>query len=1040
LLQDRKRDYMQPMDTYIPPPTPGELRPLSREDHRDEDGIPHVPPSNFFLTTFPPSNSLTLFNQPSHSQSGPVIHFHTPLQHTVFPSVSQSLPTSPLPPHLVRDTPPHLGLPDGAAPIRRRRRSPEREQGETAIPSAIDTAASFPVSPSPHPTAYPTPVPQQRQFLQNTLPPPSLPVPPAPPPLPNIPTHSLPPHIQSAPIVATALQPPTSFPPPAPSIPVPPPPLPNIPPQHNQPPQFPPHMPPLQPPYHPQAPPYGGALFSQFPHPSSYPPNYSFLPNYVLPPPVSGFTHFAPNNFSSNSPSSVRNLPTLTHIPILSSRLDFAAWDSGIRSTLRSLGLVGHIASQDDPVDPLRHDTFPSYPPRVVDQRNQAELVAYQRWWEQDAVADHVVSTRLSSIVHASLPPDNIMGTRTARAVYESIKTMYGLRGLTDGLTVFNSLMALTCHPNRVQDFVVKWRAGVSQLHACRYPISARLLIQQFVCHLPHDAPAFYTLRAGLLARLQTVRDDDFQAVVLVTQEVLDLDNVFRPATFRDPRNPRGNRQPPHSRPPQTSQNPTTLPNSASTGTHVNANTTSHPNRRERPPDGGYHSARRDERPRDGGPFAGKRDDPTNNWHTAQVFLAETIDPPQDGPPDPPPPEIDWSAKPSSSIPAPDPMAFLASDVDCQVNEDLSDDFFDHFAPQSYATISPDLSNALALISVSPGPTSKLNTVLDSGSTHHIIRDRTFFQTYDTAKALSVKTANCGALKAKAMGTVVLEVTLNNRKLDLVLSDCLHAPDIPINLFSVGSFQEGGFRILFEPGDKHIDSSPYTDIVFPTHHVSLPNYRLQARFINRLSFLSCAFKRNPLAITAMPAIVSSPLPTRFPKTSLTPSLWHRCLGHPGHDVTKLVLTKDYVVGTEYVGSFDRDRCVPCLIGKSPQCPYSNNGNRATRIAELLHIDICGPFPTATPNGKKYFLSILDDCSNGGFTSLLAARSDAYPAYLEVEAHLELISGHKVLTVHLDNAPELVAGDMGNHFRKKGIIVQAIAPYAHAQNGKAERYI
>ena len=447
-LQDRKRDYMQPMDAYIPPPTPGELRPLSREDHRHEDGIPHVPPSNFFLTIFPPSNSLTLFNQPSHSQSGPVIHFHTPLQHTVFPSVSQSLPTSPLPPHLVRDTPPHLGLPNGAAPIRRRRRSPEREQGETAIPSAVDTAASFPVSPSPHPTAYPTPVPQQQQFLQNTLPPPSLPVPPAPPPLPNIPTHSLPPHIQSAPIVATALQPPTSFPPPAPSIPVLPPPLPNIPPQHNQPPQFPPHMPPLQPPYHPQAPPYGGGPFSQFPHSSSYPPNYSFLPNYVLPPPVSGFTHFAPNNFSSNSPSSVRNLPTLTHIPILSSRLDFAAWDSGIRSTLRSLGLVGHIASQDDPVDPLRHDTFPSYPPRVVDQHNQAELVAYQRWWEQDVVADHVVSTRLSSIVRASLPPDNIMGTQTARAVYESIKTMYGLRGLADGLTVFNSLMALTCHPN----------------------------------------------------------------------------------------------------------------------------------------------------------------------------------------------------------------------------------------------------------------------------------------------------------------------------------------------------------------------------------------------------------------------------------------------------------------------------------------------------------------------------------------------------------------------------------------------------------------
>src|SRR6266511_2699383 len=52
-----------------------------------------------------------------------------------------------------------------------------------------------------------------------------------------------------------------------------------------------------------------------------------------------------------------------------------------------------------------------------------------------------------------------------------------------------------------------------------------------------------------------------------------------------------------------------------------------------------------------------------------------------------------------SVIPAPDSMVFLTSDIDHQVNEDLSDNFFDHFAPQTYATLLPDLSNALALIS-----------------------------------------------------------------------------------------------------------------------------------------------------------------------------------------------------------------------------------------------------------------------------------------------------------------------------------------------------
>ena len=296
-------------------------------------------------------------------------------------------------------------------------------------------------------------------------------------------------------------------------------------------------------------------------------------PYHGPPVPFSGPAPYFHNNSHSNSLPSVRNLPTLTHIPILSSRLDFAARDSGVHSTLRSLGLVGHIASQDNPVDPLRHDMLPSFPPHVVDQRNQGKLIAYQRWWEQDVVADHVVSTRLASIVRASIPPDNIMGARTAHGVYKSIKTMYGLHGLADGLTIFNSLMALSCHPHCVQDFVVKWRAGVSQLHTCCYPISAQLLIQQFICHLPQDAPAFYTLHAGLLTHLQTVYNDDFQAVVSVTQEVLDLDNVFCPTIFWDSRSLRNNCQPHNSQPlqpPQTSS--TSSPAGAQNNTSIPSN------------------------------------------------------------------------------------------------------------------------------------------------------------------------------------------------------------------------------------------------------------------------------------------------------------------------------------------------------------------------------------------------------------------------------------------------------------------------------------
>src|SRR6266511_2202601 len=233
--------------------------------------------------------------------------------------------------------------------------------------------------------------------------------------------------------------------------------------------------------------------------------------------------------------------------------------------------------------------------------------------------------------------------------------------------------MTLTCHPNRVLDFVVKWRAGVSQLHACHYPISAQLLIQQFLCHLPCDAPALYTLHAGLLTRLSNVHNDDFQAVVLVTQEVLDLDNIFCPTTFQDPRGPWNNRQSSGFCPQQPQNHAASIsaPNGGQNGPHNG--------RCECSSDTIHRREDRKEDCRGQSSFGVKRNDQANNRHTAHVFLADTTDSspetllPSGGILEPSNLENDWSAEPSSSIPTPDPIAFLASGIDHQINENLSD-------------------------------------------------------------------------------------------------------------------------------------------------------------------------------------------------------------------------------------------------------------------------------------------------------------------------------------------------------------------------------
>ena len=234
---------------------------------------------------------------------------------------------------------------------------------------------------------------------------------------------------------------------------------------------------------------------------------------------------------------------------------------------------------------------------------------------------------------------------------------------------------------------------------------------------------------------------------------------------------------------------------------------------------------------------------------------------------------------------------------------------------------------------------------------------------------------------------------------------------------------------------------------YPSTHAKLPGFVFSATVSNRLSFLNLVFLSPvvPIPPTALPAqaVLLSPdvsSSSSFPRLRQDSLLWHRRFGHIGMDATRAALMKTYVKGVHFEGPFRRDHCIPCIVGKSPQHSYSHHSHRASKVGELLHMDICGPYPVQSPRGDKYFFSILDDKSNWGFTFSLKLKSDALPYYLTTEAFLERSNGVVVLSIRCGGELELTAGRMGSHFSSKGIVVQRTVAYAHQQNGKSERYI
>jgi hypothetical protein len=94
---------------------------------------------------------------------------------------------------------------------------------------------------------------------------------------------------------------------------------------------------------------------------------------------------------------------------------------------------------------------------------------------------------------------------------------------------------------------------------------------------------------------------------------------------------------------------------------------------------------------------------------------------------------------------------------------------------------------------------NSFNALLDSGCTHHVVRDRTLFRDY-VEELISVGTANCGSLNALGRGDVEFRYPFGDRNVIFTLRGCLYAPTAPINFLSVGVLVEQGMSCLFLPG------------------------------------------------------------------------------------------------------------------------------------------------------------------------------------------------------------------------------------------------
>ncbi|GJV42569.1 retrotransposon protein, putative, ty1-copia subclass [Tanacetum coccineum] len=154
-------------------------------------------------------------------------------------------------------------------------------------------------------------------------------------------------------------------------------------------------------------------------------------------------------------------------------------------------------------------------------------------------------------------------------------------------------------------------------------------------------------------------------------------------------------------------------------------------------------------------------------------------------------------------------------------------------------------------------------------------------------------------------------------------------------------------------------------------------------------------------------------------------LWHSRLGHINKKRIAQ-LQKDGVLE-----SFDfksDDVCESCLLGKMTKSPFTRTCERGEGLLDLVHTDVCGPFRSATKDGKCYYVTFTDDFSRYGYVYLIKHKSaNTIEMFKRYQNEVENQLGKKIKVLRSDRGGEYLSIKFFDHLKNCGIVSQQLSP-------------
>lgn len=281
--------------------------------------------------------------------------------------------------------------------------------------------------------------------------------------------------------------------------------------------------------------------------------------------------------------------------------------------------------------------------------------------------------------------------------------------------------------------------------------------------------------------------------------------------------------------------------------------------------------------------------------------------------------------------------------------------------------------------------------VLDSGASHHMIREDLFSLTHNQRKLEKPIIVKVAKANQAIIVSETADINLRYKGRIIQLTDVLCAPQLKCNLLSIRRLEEKGFQVEFKNGCGHIYKGD--DLIIRTQASNnLYNIKLQTTLRETGNWANLTLDGDQ-------------------------TMWHRRLGH------------SRIIKTDGI-------CRTCIEAKISKQPHTGTRPRSKQILDKIHVDLCGPISPTGINGEKYFLTIVDDYSHFTVVYPIRNKNEAHEKLEDFKCRYENNFGRRIKAIRCDAGTEFVNEAMRKTF--KNVEFEITPPYTHALNGVAER--